>query len=167
MLFRLLVLYLQKKMSNNIPTFEDPDDPSMTNSERPILLKVLCILSWIGSGIQIFTTTIYTLFVNESVKQEILAILPDKEMVQVYQSIFELMDTTSLWYLILYLGNFGVVYLIWNFKKNGFYGYVLIQILILFVPFISNPFQLNQLVASSFFPMIFIFLYGLNLKYLD
>ena len=70
-------------MSYNIPTFEDPDDPSMTNSERPILLKVLCILSWIGSGIQIFTTTIYTLFVNESVKQEILAILPDKEMVQV------------------------------------------------------------------------------------
>ena len=69
------------------------------------------------------------------------------------------MDATSLWYLILYIGNIGVIYLMWNFNKNGFYGYVLIQILILFVPFSINPFQINQLVASSFFPMIFIFLY--------
>ena len=154
-------------MSNNISSLNNNDDSSFIKNERPTLLKVLCILSWIGSGIQIFTSTIYTLFINETIKQEILTILPDEEMIQIYEGIFELMDATSLWYLILYIGNIGVVYLMWNFNKIGFYGYVLIQILILFVPFFINPFQINQLVASSFFPMIFIFLYGINLKYLD
>jgi len=84
-----------------------------------------------------------------------------------YQKMFDLMDNTSIWYLLLYLGNIGVVYLMWNFKKNGFYGYILIQILILFVPFLITPFQISQLVTSSLFPMIFIFLYGINVKHLD
>ena len=61
------------------------------------------------------------------------------------------MDATSIWYLILYIGNIGVVYLMWNFNKNG-----LLWICVnsnsytFFVPFSINPFQINQLVASSF-----------------
>ena len=154
-------------MVNNVSRFENDNDPLFDDKERPTLLKVLCILSWIGSGIQIITSTIYSIYVDQSVKQEIIALLPSNEMKGMYQKVFDLMDNTSIWYLLLYLGNIGVVYLMWNFKKNGFYGYILIQILILFVPFLVTPFQISQLVTSSLFPMIFIFLYGINVKHLD
>jgi hypothetical protein len=154
-------------MVNNVSRFENDNDSLFDDKERPTLLKVLCILSWIGSGIQILTSTIYSMYVDQTVKQEIIALLPNDDMKAMYQKVFDLMDNTSIWYLLLYLGNIGVVYLMWNFKKNGFYGYILIQILILFVPFLITPFQISQLVTSSLFPMIFIFLYGINVKHLD
>lgn len=154
-------------MVNNVSRFENDNDSLFDDKERPTLLKVLCILSWIGSGIQILTSTIYSMYVDQTVKQEIIALLPNDDMKAMYQKVFDLMDNTSIWYLLLYLGNIGVVYLMWNFKKNGFYGYILIQILILFVPFLVTPFQISQLVTSSLFTMIFIFLYGINVKHLD
>ena len=153
-------------MSESIPTFESPENTSLNMNERPVLLKVLCILSWIGSGIQIFVSTLYSLFINESVKQEMYNLLPNQEMIYMYKDIFNLMDKTSIWYLILYLGNVAFVYMIWNFKKMGFYGYCLIQVLILLVPYSVNPFDFNQLLISAIFPIIFIVLYGVNLKHL-
>ena len=153
-------------MNESIPTFESPENTSSNMNERPVLLKVLCILSWIGSGIQIFVSTLYSLFINESIKQEMYSLLPNQQMVDMYKDIFNLMDKTSIWYLILYLGNFAFVYMMWNFKKMGFYGYCLIQVLILLVPYIVNPFDFNQLFISAIFPIIFIVLYGMNLKHL-
>ena len=153
-------------MSESIPTFESPENSSSNMNERPVLLKVLCILSWIGSGIQIFVSTLYSLFINESVKEEMYSLLPNQQMEDMYKDIFNLMDKTSIWYLILYLGNVAFVYMMWNFKKMGFYGYCLIQVLILLVPYIVNPFDFNQLLISAIFPIIFIVLYGMNLKHL-
>lgn len=152
-------------MSESISNFDNQENSNLMYDEKPILLKVLCILSWIGSGIQIFSSTIYSLFINETVKQEFFALLPNKELVDVYEKLFVLLDSTSIWYLILYLINFAVVHMMWNFKLNGFYGYIFTQILILLVPFIVNPLSISQLAVSSIFPIIFIFLYGLNLKY--
>ena len=153
-------------MSESLPTFENPQNTSSNLNERPVLLKVLCILSWIGSGIQIIVSTLYSMFINENVKQEMFSILPNQEMVDMYQDIFNLMDKTSIWYLILYLGNVAFVYMMWNFKKMGFYGYSLVQVLILLVPYSINPFDFNQLLISAIFPIIFIVLYGMNLKHL-
>jgi hypothetical protein len=81
-----------------------------------------------------------------------------------YEQLFILLDSTSIWYLILYLINIAVVHMMWNFKMNGYYGYIFTQILILLVPFSVNPFSLSQFAVSSIFPIIFIFLYGLNIK---
>jgi hypothetical protein len=76
------------------------------------------------------------------------------------------MDKTSIWYLTLYLINIVFVYMMWNLKKIGFYGYIIIQVFILLVPFTVNPFNLGQLVVSLIFPIIFIVLYGMNLKHM-
>ena len=152
-------------MSETVPTFENNDNIPFDNSERPVLLKVLCILSWIGSGLQIFVSTLYSLFITGAVKQEMYNILPNQEIIDMYKDIFNLMDKTSIWYLILYIGNVAFVYMMWNFKMMGFYGYALIQVLILLVPYIVNPFNFNQLLVSSIFPVIFIILYSRNLKY--
>ena len=153
-------------MNESIPTFDNPDNSPLNMDERPTLLKVLCILSWIGAGFQIFVSTLYSLFINETVKQKMFDILPSEEMVSMYKEIFTLMDKTFIWYLILYLVNIVFVYMMWNFKKNGFYGYTIIQVFILFVPFTVNPFNLGQLVVSLIFPIIFIVLYGMNLKHM-
>jgi hypothetical protein len=152
-------------MSETVPTFENNDNIPFDNNERPVLLKVLCILSWIGSGLQIFVSTLYSLFITGAVKQEMYNILPNQEIIDMYKDIFNLMDKTSIWYLILYIGNVAFVYMMWNFKMMGFYGYALIQVLILLVPYIVNPFNFNQLLVSSIFPVIFIILYSRNLKY--
>jgi hypothetical protein len=154
-------------MTESVPTFESSQNTSQNMNERPVLLKVLCILSWIGSGIQIIVSTLYSLFINESVKQEMFSLLPNQEMVDMYKDIFNLMDKTSIWYLILYLGNVAFVYMMWNFKKMGFYGYCLIQVLILLVPYSVNPFDFNQLIVASIFPIIFIVFYGMNLKHFN
>ena len=74
----------------------------MTNIERPILLKVLCILAGLDREFK-FSHHYLCSLCKRIRKTEILAILPDKEMVQVYQNIFELMD----WYLILYIKILG------------------------------------------------------------
>ncbi len=152
-------------MSETVPTFENNDNIPFDNNERPVLLKVLCILSWIGSGLQIFVSTLYSLFITGAVKQKMYSILPNQEIIDMYKDIFNLMDKTSIWYLILYIGNVAFVYMMWNFKMMGFYGYALIQVLILLVPYIVNPFNFNQLLVSSIFPVIFIILYSRNLKY--
>ena len=152
-------------MTESLTNFENQENSDFNNSEKPRLLKVLCILSWTGSGMQIFSSTFYSTFINESVKEDFFALLPDDEIVNMYEKLFILLDSTSIWYLLLYLLNVAVVHMMWNFKLNGYYGYILIQILILLVPFSVNPFKISQLIISSIFPMIFIFLYGLNIKY--
>ena len=151
-------------MSESLSNFDNQDNSNLTYNERPVLLKVLCILSWTGSGIQILSSTLYSSIINEKVKQEFFALLPNKEVVDMYRKLFILLDSTSIWYLILYLLNIAVVHMMWNFKLYGYYGYIFTQILILLVPFSVNPFSISQFAASCIFPIIFIILYGLNIK---
>ena len=151
-------------MSESLSSFDNQDNSNLIHDERPVLLKVLCILSWLGSGIQIFSSTLYSSIINETVKQEFFALLPNKEVEDMYEQLFILLDSTSIWYVILYLINIAVVHMMWNFKLNGYFGYIFTQILILLVPFTVNPFSISQLAVSSIFPIIFIFLYGLNMK---
>ena len=56
-------------MVNNVSRFENDNDPLFDDKERPTLLKVLCILSWIGSGIQIITSTIYSIYVDQFINE--------------------------------------------------------------------------------------------------
>ena len=151
-------------MSESLSNFDNQDNSNLTNNERPVLLKVLCILSWIGSGVQILSSTLYSSMINEKVKQEFFALLPNKELLEMYEQLFILLDSTSFWYLILYMINVAVVHMMWNFKLYGYFGYIFTQILILLVPFSVNPFSISQFAASSIFPIIFIILYGLNIK---
>ena len=107
-------------MSESLSNFDNQDDSNLVHDERPVLLKVLCILSWVGSGIQIISSTLYSSIVNETVKQEFFALLPNKEVVDMYEQLFILLDSTSIWYLILYLINIAVVHKIRSHGKKVF-----------------------------------------------
>ena len=64
-------------MTESLTNFENQENSDFNNSEKPRLLKVLCILSWTGSGMQIFSSTFYSTFISESVKEDFFALLPD------------------------------------------------------------------------------------------
>ena len=83
-------------MTESIPTFDNPDNSPLNIDERPTLLKVLCILSWIGAGFQIFVSTLYSLFINDTLKQKMFDILPSDEIVSMYKDIFILTQYSIL-----------------------------------------------------------------------
>ena len=57
-------------MSESLSNFDNQDNSNSTYNERPVLLKVLCILSWIGSGFKYFPQHYIPHIINEKVKQE-------------------------------------------------------------------------------------------------
>ena len=154
-------------MNENTPTFEDPNMDYPTLNQRPQFLKVLCILSWVNAGFQLFFLTLYKLMVNEDMKEMIYSMSPDDTTKEIYQRTFNILDETSIYLLILYLASIGVVYMMWTMKKAGYYGYLGAHILILFVPFIEQQFTITDLLSSSIFSVLFMVMYGLNAKHLN
>ena len=138
-------------MSESLSNFDNQDNSNLVHDERPVLLKVLCILSWVGSGIQIISSTLYSSIINETVKQEFFSLLPNKEVVDMYEQLFILLDSTSIWYLILYLINIAVVHMMWNFKimviMDIFYSNIILLVplasILLFSQFAVSPFSNN------------------------
>ena len=158
---------------DDIEVFEDESRAGSTStnhnsaSEKPLLLKVLCILSWIYSGLSFFSLLIYKLIVSDEIKEKMYQLInDDQQAVDVLKEQFNYIDKTSTWLILLFLLEIFFVYMIWGLKKTGFMGYVIVQILLVLVNFIVLPFDYSVFFNLSITPMIFIFLYGFNLKYM-
>lgn len=158
---------------DEIEVFEDEsNDPLISKNqnsdgEKPLMLKVLCILSWIYSGLSLFFLLIYKLIVSDQIKEQMYKVINgDQQAVGVLKEQFNYIDKTSTWLILLFLIEIFFVYMIWGLKKTGFMGYVIVQILLVFVNFIVLPFNYSVFFNLSITPMIFIFLYGVNLKYM-
>lgn len=158
---------------DEIEVFEDEsNDPLISKNqnsdgEKPLMLKVLCILSWIYSGLGLFFLLIYKLIVSDQIKEQMYKVINgDQQAVGVLKEQFNYIDKTSTWLILLFLIEIFFVYMIWGLKKTGFMGYVIVQILLVFVNFIVLPFNYSVFFNLSITPMIFIFLYGVNLKYM-
>ena len=160
-------------LDDEIEVFEDEsNDPLISKNqnsdgEKPLMLKVLCILSWIYSGLGLFFLLIYKLIVSDQIKEQMYKVINgDQQAVGVLKEQFNYIDKTSTWLILLFLIEIFFVYMIWGLKKTGFMGYVIVQILLVFVNFIVLPFNYSVFFNLSITPMIFIFLYGVNLKYM-
>ncbi len=158
---------------DEIEVFEDEsNDPLISKNqnsdgEKPLMLKVLCILSWIYSGLSLFFLLIYKLIVSDQIKEQMYKVINgDQQAVGVLKEQFNYIDKTSTWLILLFLIEIFFVYMIWGLKKTGFMGYVIVQILLVLVNFIVLPFNYSVFFNLSITPMIFIFLYGVNLKYM-
>jgi len=160
-------------IEDEIEVFEDESNNSFISknqnnpNERPLILKVLCILSWIYSGLSLFCLLIYKLIVSDEIKEKMYEVInSDQQAVGVLKEQFNYIDKTSTWLILLFLIEIFFVYMIWGLKKTGFTGYVIVQILLVLVNFIVLPFNYSVFFNLSITPMIFIFLYGVNLKYM-
>ena len=143
--------------------------------ERPTFLTVLCILSFIGVGIQIIQGLI-SLFAKGASNM----IMEAAESVQGYE---EIPGTEYVEESLSYASTTGIVSILaalvcllgviwmWNLKKRGYYIYIVGELAPVIVSFILVGF--GSFLGGFFafigliFPVLFIILYGLNVKHMS
>ena len=129
--------------------------------KRPQLLTILCILSFIFSGLAFFT------FLTASTNfQEFKEAMKNMTMDMPYWE--ALKNAKQGFYVtgaLLYGASlFGVIQM-WNLRKSGFHFYLGAQVLLTIYPYIYlkiDYFPLLEMLTTA----IFIFLYARNLRYM-
>jgi hypothetical protein len=130
--------------------------------ERPVLLTVLLILTFLGSGMG----AISYLFVSMS-HDEVMRIL--KEFYSDFPGIELILSAKESYFTIgffLSAISFMGAVLMWKLKKAGFHFYTAAQIFLIALPLVTIPgYQFSLL--SVVVPAAFILAYGTNLRLMD
>jgi hypothetical protein len=154
--------------------------------ERPTFLTVLCILSFVGLGLKIlnsFSGMIFGLFtsrfepiIRENISQNIhysdipvgiRSIIIDS--LDIAYKAMERATPMSLVTLVLAVAALFGVIMMWKLRKEGFYLYTGSKIFILMVPLLFlglNFITLVGVCCASFFAILFIILYAVNMKHM-
>jgi len=138
--------------------------PTETKPKRPNLLTILCILTFIGSGMNLFSSLViagfYDIFVEIAKEFSEKFNLPGIDM---------LLETKPLFFLVtglFYAGSLVGAALMMQLKKTGFHIYTIFQILLVLAPMyfmhLSHPGTPDLLFSG-----LFVLLYGMNLKYMS
>ena len=139
------------------------ESPKINNMQkrRPELLTVLCILSFVGSGLAVFSN----LFIYMSFDEVITIIedyelgLPEFEMIMSGGKRFFI--TGFFLYSISLLGAIQM----WKLRKIGFHLYTVAQIFILLLPVVFiEAYQFS--VISLLLTIAFVLAYFSNLKFM-
>jgi hypothetical protein len=159
-----------------------------TIPQRPTLLTVLCILTFLGSSWGIFdgfinifkAKTIDTVGLNDQLQTEMdklndsgttgetLTKLLEGAMDVANKAIEKAIPLAIFSIIASMLSIFGA-YLMWNLKKSGFYIYITAQIISLFGIFYLLGLSFASIAIVGFgglLSLIFTILYGVNLKYM-
>jgi len=131
---------------------------------RPGLLTVLCILTFIGSGMyfvsSLFIATFYDFYLQVAQEFAEKFKIPGMEQLTQIKPVFYIVSA------ILYAGSVAGAALMMRLKKNGFHIYTISQILLILAPMyfmhLSSPGALDILLSG-----LFIFLYSMNLKFMS
>jgi len=124
--------------------------------KRPPLLKILCILSFIVSGLFSLTTLVITLFYQLQ-RAEIMVFYIPHDLGQ-----------TAMLFLPTFLLTLAGSIVIWKMKRWGYYLYLpgaLIRILFLIVLWLGD-FDFVAGIPLALVQLTMIVLFGLNLKHL-
>jgi hypothetical protein len=130
--------------------------------KRPTLMTVLCILSFIGSGLYAFSSYFVFFFYDAFLK-----VAPDVESIYKMPGLKDLLVSIQPGYflstaVINTLSLTGAI-LMWQMRKAGFHTYAIAQILLVIAPmyFLKTP-------GPDFFNILlsgtFLLLYGINFK---
>jgi hypothetical protein len=136
--------------------------PTENRVSRPNLLTVICILTFIGSGIYFFSSLMVFLFFNtfKAAAPEIAKIWKLPEMAEIFTNVspffFACMAGISL------LAISGAVQM-WKLHRMGFHIYAVAQILLIIAPmyFFRRP---GPSIPDVLISGIFVMLYASNLK---
>jgi len=119
---------------------ENPETSLNKNKSRPVWLSVLCILTFLGSGLQSFVFLIITMTYTEFMAQVSTIELPIPEM-KIFFTGTKAFYLTG--FLLLLFSTFGAS-LMWKLRKTGFHFYTGSQLLFLALPMIYlEGFQLS------------------------
>jgi len=141
---------------------EIPNQPEQAvKPKRPNLLTILCILTFIGSGMNFFSSIMIAAFYEAFT--EVAKTFAEKFNLPGIDLILEAPPSFFLVSGFLYIFSFAGALLMWNFRKTGFHVYTIAQILLIIAPMyflkMSGP-SLFDIVLSG----IFVILYGVNMK---
>lgn len=148
-------------------------------SQRPNFLKVLCILTFIGSGLGILGAII-GFFTTDFMRQSME--LADELSDGMYDRMGMDMQAMMEWQTYINLGNLvGALFcltgalMMWKLKKIGYFIYVPGALIPVIVSFIGMNYIMSGMMAgfgmlgvvfNLFISAAFIVMYGLNLKHL-
>ena len=152
--------------------------------QRPALLTVIGILSFVGLGYRILTgvinatlgtvTSSISPFLNDVFQNEADISDAPEPIQKLIHGIFDavtklLANITGIYITVVVLSIVALlgVIMMWQLKKGGFYLYAAARVLIILVPFIFIGYNLISIIWFSsglIFAALFIILYGLNLK---
>ena len=138
------------------------------NLKRPELLKVLCILSFIGGGLSLMSNGFMFLFIDDWVtafkEGQFDAFFGNLE-IEAIEVFLHVDRQFFLFQALLYAGSVLGVYFMWKYQRVGFHIYSIAQILILILQEVFLP-----SLPFPFFPLLltitFIVLYYKNLSYM-
>lgn len=140
---------------------EENNPIQQTTPARPQLLTILCILTFIGSGLSSFSYLAFTVYFKDM--QEILNIyyanMPEVNYFQQAPQAFFLFST------ILSAASLLGAILMWNLRKAGFHIYTVAQLLNLVLPSIYISVELNPLL-NIMITALFVYLYARNLRFM-
>ena len=154
------------EVQENIP-FNDPKEPNReTTDGRPVWLMVLCILTFVYSGISCLG---YCFFVSkydflpqlmEQARDMMVSIYGDK--VDVSQALVVQPRMYYLLLCLLYAGSVTGAAFMLGLRKMGFHIYTVAQALLLVAPvlFVHLPFNVGDLLVT----VAFVLLYATFLK---
>ncbi len=137
---------------------EEMNNLPQAKPARPTLLTVLCILTFIGSGLSLILFLLTAALFGVMV--DYLKSIPGMGAITGagvgYFVVMFILAAVSL---------FGAIKM-WGLKKIGFYLYTAAQVLMIIVPFILlSGASVN--VFGIIITLLFIILYGLNLKVME
>jgi len=160
----------EKKVEN---TEQAPQE--VEKQERPTFLTVLCILSYIGVGIAVISSLIAltagkagSMFMNAAKDVEGIENAPGMETASKGLQYATTISAISLISALVVL--VGVI-MMWKLKKTGFWIYIVGEIAPVIASFLliglSGFFGGAMAMIGLIFPVLFIILYGLNVKYMS
>jgi hypothetical protein len=139
-------------------------EPQQEPAKRPVFLTVLCILTFISTGFSIMGCFMIPPMADFMIRM--VTETPNYDPA-VYADLFLIWNAGWGFYMTVLL--FTVLSLIgaimmWNLKKNGFHFYTISNIILFYLPIIWIGLPFNF--AGLFFPLAFIGMYALHLKYM-
>lgn len=145
------------------------DNTENNENTRPDFLKILCILTFIGSGLSLVSNLLMFLtidIVREYYQNGMFDFLEENMDLNVLDVLVSINSTYFiLQALVFSLAIYGT-YTMWNLKKLGFHIYVIAQIILLILPQVflpGLPFPTFELIIST----IFVLLYAKNLQFMS
>lgn len=155
-------------------TVEQPQQEPAKN-ERPTFLTVLCILSFIGVGfaiisglISLFAGSAGSMIMDAAESLEGYEEVPGMDLVESSMDYASTLGIVSIVAALVVL--WGVIWM-WNLKKTGYFIYIIGELTPVIVSFILVGFGsfLGGFMAmiGLIFPVLFIILYGLNVKHMS
>lgn len=153
-------------------------DKNEETNELPTFLKVLCILTFVGAGLTIIMSILFTITIQMSLKlvESMDSIAGSSTgMVEVFKWTIVSYILTGVGSL---LGLVGALFM-WKLKKIGFFIYLIGQIIpiigvvLVYLAAMKTSFgassAFGNVITSAFYVLIsiaFLIMYGVNLKHL-